>query len=120
MQTRNLDLSSPKKSIAYQAAMHDLEVIQARKHSEPLAMSGDAWEAAACFVINLKNQNADSWKHISTFLEDQQLSLLGLRRVPKHSAAGCAGAPATALTPREAHPVGNTGITSTIVNGVSK
>lgn len=29
MQTRNLDLSSPKKSIAYQAAMHDLQVIRA-------------------------------------------------------------------------------------------
>lgn len=89
------------------------------KQKGVVTLSGDVWESAAMYIIDQKTGNAESWKHIAQFLEDQELDALGLRRVPKHSAAGCAGAPATALTPRGAHPVGNTGITSTIVNGAA-
>jgi hypothetical protein len=117
MQTRQIDLSTPKKSNAYLRAMNDLQVIQSRKQNGAVTLSGDAWESAACYVIDQKTGNAESWKHIAQFLEDQELEALGLRRL----SAVCASrqGPACGMGPRSAHPVGNTGITSTIANGVS-
>ncbi len=85
----------------------------------PVTMSGDAWESAAVFVIRQRG-NPDAWQEIGQFLKEQELKALGLRVLPTRSDAARQG-PACGMGPRgiAAHPVGNTGITSTIVNGGS-
>lgn len=53
-------------------------------------------------------RNAHQWRAVADFLDAQWLASLGLRRVAR--ASGMCGE--AALAPREALPVGNTGITS--------
>jgi len=83
----------------------------------PITMSGDAWESAALFFIRQRG-NPEAWAEIAEFLKAQELASFGLRMMPARSASGASSAPgARALAARSAYPVGNTGITSTIVNG---
>ncbi|WP_422620582.1 hypothetical protein [Rhodoferax ferrireducens] len=54
------------------------------------------------------SRNANQWRQVADFLDVQWLASMGLRRVARVS--GMCGE--AALAPREALPVGNTGITS--------
>ena len=54
------------------------------------------------------SRNANQWRQVADFLDVQWLASMGLRRVAR--ASGTSGE--AGLAPREAHPVGNTGITS--------
>jgi hypothetical protein len=80
----------------------------------PVSMSGDAWESAALFFIRQRG-NPHAWQEIAEFLKAQELAAHGLRLLP--SRCSDRGELAThEARNREAHPVGNTGITSTIVS----
>jgi len=66
-------------------------------------------------------RNAGPWRAIAEFLDEQHLASFGLRRLPAREVAAQRQGPACGMGPlREAHPVGNTGITSllTIANHV--
>ena len=66
-------------------------------------------------------RNHHQWRAIAEFLDAQHLASFGLRRLPAREVAAQRQGPACGMGPlREAHPVGNTGITSllTIANHV--
>lgn len=58
-------------------------------------------------------RNAGPWRAIAEFLDAQHLASFGLTRLPAREVAAQRQGPACGMGPlREAHPVGNTGITS--------
>lgn len=96
MQTQHLDLSRPKQSKAYSKAFEDLHAIQKRRSA-----------------------NASSWHQIGEFLQSDHLSSLGLSLKPSRSAVATEDGVAVTVGTTRSDPVGNTGITSTTVNGRS-